>query len=113
MQGIVSIIKARMNICTYMTRISRYVRTGNCEERLAYVCSTNPLYAQPDYPCPNGFYSYRNTCLYPELRLMPYDQAQTACALRGALILPIKNIEMHLFVAAWVPGSGTVFSELL
>jgi hypothetical protein len=65
-----------------------------------------PLYTQADYPCPNEFIPYRNTCLYPDVRQLPYDEARKTCATKGALILPIKDKEIHLFVASWGPSSG-------
>ena len=56
-----------------------YIRTGFCEEKRAYVCSSKPLYAEPDYQCPNEFIHYKDMCLFPDIRPMPYEDAMVSC----------------------------------
>ncbi len=52
-----------------------YLSTGDCEKKLPYVCSSQPLDAKPDFDCPKGFFSFKNKCLYPDQRRLTYDDA--------------------------------------
>ena len=82
-----------------------YVKTDKCINENIAVCMTKPMYSPPDYNCPSGFYPYRDTCLYPYIRQETFDEAMKLCASKGAIVLPIKDVEMHEFVAAWGPSA--------
>jgi hypothetical protein len=41
----------------------------------AYSCESTPLYEVQTYPCPNGFFPFKNECLNPNQLLTDYDTA--------------------------------------
>ncbi len=53
-----------------------YLSIGDCGQSLPFVCSSAPLYAEPDFGCPKGFVPYRDKCLYSDPRQLNYVQAQ-------------------------------------
>ena len=50
-----------------------YLSTANCEDQHIYVCSQQPNYAAPDYPCPSDFLPYRGECIMPNVQVVYFD----------------------------------------
>ena len=47
----------------------------DCSITYNFACETTPLSKAPDYPCPNGFYPYKNECYNPNQLSSDYDTA--------------------------------------
>ena len=53
----------------------RYLVTDDCSLTNFYACETSPLSIPSDYPCPKGFYPFKNECLNPNQLSTDYDTA--------------------------------------
>ncbi len=50
--------------------------SDDCSLTYIYACQTTPLTKPPDYPCPEGFYPFKNDCFNPNQLSTDYDSAQ-------------------------------------
>ena len=97
--------------CTFaMYNEAGYLQTSKCDEERVAVCISKPLYAIPDFHCPNGFYPYQSKCLFPSQQVKTFDAAKKLCASKGSIVLPIKDQQTHEFIKAW--GLNSVGSDI-
>ena len=90
--------------CGYvMSMSSGLITSGDCILTKYFVCETQQLNEEPDYPCPNEYIPYKGECLMPNAQRKTYDSAQLFCASRGGVILPIRDKATFEFVKAWGP----------
>jgi hypothetical protein len=62
----------------------RYLVSDDCTAQYFYVCESTPLFVPADYPCPNGFYPFKDTCLNPNQLALDYDAATVRLIYDGA-----------------------------
>ncbi len=60
--------------------------SDDCTAQYFYVCESTPLFVPADYPCPNGFYPFKDTCLNPNQLALDYDAATVRVTYDGASI---------------------------
>jgi hypothetical protein len=64
-------------------KLNRYLSTDDCSLTYYYSCETAPLTLAPDYPCPDGFYPYKDECFNPNQLTTDYDTATVRPTDRG------------------------------
>lgn len=65
--------------CNWLPNIHyRYLNTAYCESEIATVCQTKPLYAEPDYECPDNFIPYMDQCINADPRTLKYKDAMVS-----------------------------------
>ncbi|TRY78174.1 hypothetical protein TCAL_16680 [Tigriopus californicus] len=75
-----------------------FLTTDVCSKPLAYVCQQRPLYESPDNHCPDGFFSYKSSCLLPVREEMEFNQAQIHCGLHGSSLYASKSLADFQFI---------------
>ena len=63
-----------------------------------FLCSTPRADLRIPRPCPNGYWIYKDKCLWVGSDKLEFNDAQARCASRGAIILPIKDRGTYQFV---------------
>jgi hypothetical protein len=53
----------------------RYLSSDDCTTAYYYACETTPLTQPADYPCPSGFFPFKNECFNPNQLTLDYDSA--------------------------------------
>ncbi|TRY78483.1 hypothetical protein TCAL_13095 [Tigriopus californicus] len=84
-----------------------FLTTDVCSKPLAYVCQQRPLYESPDNHCPDGFFSYKSSCLLPVREEMEFNQAQIHCGLHGSSLYASKSLADFQFIKQYARNHST------
>jgi len=68
--------------------------SDDCSMQYYFACETTPLSLPPDYPCPKGFYPYKDKCLAPSQAQMDFDTATVSYTI---------SLAYRFVIISWYP----------